>query len=184
MKKVFEYSHLGGAEILKVRFPFIEKEIEEIISNVKIPGKTKVSKEKTKKGKLLYSPIELNRKFKSEFQKKGFKELKDPYVIDIDSPNYKVSIKGAFKQIDYVKDKVLAEVQFGKYAFMFYDVAKFQYFFNESKAEVGIEIVPCYGLKNQMSTGVSYGEQLIWDIERLRRHFPSVPIKIILIDVS
>lgn len=67
---------------------------------------------------------------------------------------------------------------------MFYDVAKFQYFFNESKAEVGVEIVPCYSLKKQMSTGVSYGEHLVWDIERLRRHFPSVPIKVILIDVD
>lgn len=45
-----------------------------------------------------------------------------------------VSIRGAFKQIDFVKEKVLIEVQFGKYAFMFYDMAKFQYFFNENKA--------------------------------------------------
>jgi hypothetical protein len=34
-----------------------------------------------------------------------------------------------------------------------------------------------------MSSGVAYGEQLIYDIERLRRHFPAVPIKVILIDV-
>lgn len=33
-----------------------------------------------------------------------------------------------------------------------------------------------------MSTGVSYGEQLVYDIERLKRHFPMVPVKIILID--
>ena len=62
-------------------------------------------------------------------------------------------------------------------------MAKFQYFFNESKADVGIEIVPTYGLHKQMSTGVSYGEQLNFDIERLRRHFPAVPVKVILVDV-
>jgi hypothetical protein len=33
-----------------------------------------------------------------------------------------------------------------------------------------------------MSSSVSYGEQLIYDIERLDRHFPAVPIKVILID--
>ncbi len=184
MRKVYEYSHLGGLEILRVRYPHIENEINNIISSVKVPSKTKVSKEKTKKGQLLYSPKELNRRFKEEFRKRGYKELKDPYTISVKSEKYKVEIKGVFKQIDYVKERILVEVQFGKYAFMFYDVAKFQYFFNESQAEVGVEIVPCYALKNQMSTGVSYGEQLIWDIERLRRHFPSVPIKVILIDVD
>lgn len=75
-------------------------------------------------------------------------------------------------------------MQFGKYAFMFYDMAKFQYFFNENKADVGVEIVPCHNLHKQMSTGVSYGEQLVYDIERLKRHFPAVPIKVILINIE
>lgn len=48
---------------------------------------------------------------------------------------------------------------------------------------MGVEIVPSHNLQSQMSTGVSYGEQLIYDIERLQRHFPAVPVKIILIDV-
>jgi len=64
---------------------------------------------------------------------------------------------------------------------MFYDMAKFQYFFNENKADVGVEIVPCHALKAQMSTGVSYGEQLVYDIERLKRHFPAVPVKVVLV---
>jgi len=98
-------------------------------------------------------------------------------------PNYPVEICGAFKQIDFVKSRVLVEVQFGKYAFMFYDLAKFQYFFNENKADVGVEIVPCHTMHKQMLTGVSYGEQLVHDIERLKRNFPAVPVKVILIDV-
>ena len=67
---------------------------------------------------------------------------------------------------------------------MFYDMAKFQYFFNENKAEVGVEVVPCHALQKGMSSGVSYGEQLVYDIERLKRHFPAVPVKIILIDAD
>jgi hypothetical protein len=35
-----------------------------------------------------------------------------------------------------------------------------------------------------MSSGVSYGEQLVGDILRLRRHFPAVPVKIMLVDVD
>ncbi len=37
---------------------------------------------------------------------------------------------------------------------------------------------------NNPSSGTSYGEQLLWDIERLKRHFPSVPVKVVLIGVE
>ncbi len=181
MKIVYQYSHLGGAEILKVRYPKIDKEIYKIISKISAT-KSKISKEKTMKGKRLYSPKDMNSQFRKQFENSEYKELRDTYTLTI--PNSQVSISGAFKQIDFVKDKVLVEVQFGKYAFMFYDMAKFQYFYNEHKAEVGIEIVPCHALHKQMSTGVSYGEQLVYDIERLRRHFPAVPVKVVLIDVD
>lgn len=181
MKIVYEYSHLGGSEILHVHFPECEQDIYEIISKVK-GQKTKISKEKTMKGKKLYSPKDMNLQFKKAFESRGYTELRDTYTITL--PNSDISIPGSFKQIDFVKDKVLIEVQFGKYAFMFYDLAKFQYFFNENKAEVGVEIVPCHSLHKQMSTGVSYGEQLVYDIERLKRHFPAVPVKVILIDAD
>lgn len=85
--------------------------------------------------------------------------------------------------MDFVNGRVFVEVQFGKYAFMFYDMAKFQYFFNKRLVDVAVEIVPCHQLHQGMSTGVSYGEQLIYDIERLDRHFPAVPVKVILVDV-
>lgn len=132
-------------------------------------------------GRLLYDPRELNKLFKEAFRKKEFKELRDRYDIKI--PNYKPIIKGAYKQIDFVKDGILVEVQFGKYAFMFYDMVKFQYFFNENKANVGVEIVACHNFQKQMSTGVSYDEQLVYDIERLKRHFPAVPVYVILVDI-
>jgi hypothetical protein len=178
MKVVYEYSHLGGAEILQVHYAEYLKEIYEVIGGV-TAEKTKISREKTMVGKGLFSPLNMNDQFRSAFEAKGFHELRDRYTVRL--PNYDVTIQ-AFKQVDFVKGKTLVEVQFGKYAFMFYDMAKFQYFFNENKADVGVEIVPCHALHRQMSTGVSYGEQLIFDIERLKRHFPAVPVKVILID--
>jgi hypothetical protein len=181
MKVIYEYSHLGGSEIMQVRYPAWNDEIYAVISGVKA-NRTKVSKEKTKFGKALYSPINMNEQFKTVFNDIGYTELRDTYTITI--PNSNASIPGAFKQVDFVKEKMLVEVQFGKYAFMFYDLAKFQYFFNENKCDVGVEIVPCHALQHQMSSGVSYGEQLIYDIERLKRHFPAVPVKVILIDAD
>lgn len=181
MKIAYEYSHLGGSEILQVHYPKILQNIYTVIETVK-SRRTKISKEKIMKGKALYSPKDMNNQFKSVFNKLGFHELRDHYTITL--PNIDMEIKGAYKQIDFVKNRVLVEVQFGKYAFMFYDMAKFQYFFNENKAEVGVEIVPCHALHKAMSSGVSYGEQLVYDIERLKRHFPAVPVKVILIDAD
>jgi hypothetical protein len=181
MKIVYEYSHLGGSEIMIVRYPQLLQEVYHVISEVKA-ARTKISKEKTKQGRELYAPLDMNAQFKERFDATGYKEIRDTYTIEI--PNSSNTIPGAYKQVDFVKDKVLIEVQFGKYAFMFYDMAKFQYFFNENKADVGIEIVPCHDLHKQMSSGVSYGEQLVYDIERLKRHFPAVPVKVILIDAD
>ncbi len=144
--------------------------------------KSKVSLEKTKKDRLLYSPIDMNNQFRNGFHRKGYTELRDTYTIRL--PDSPLEIANAYKSVDFCKDQVLIEVQFGKYPFMFYDLAKFQYFFNENKAQVGIEIVPCHNLHRHMSSGVSYGEQLVFDIERLKRHFPAVPVKVILIDAD
>ncbi len=66
---------------------------------------------------------------------------------------------------------------------MFYDIAKFQYFYNQDKIKVGVEIVPCHFLQSQMPSGVSYGEQLVYDLERLSKNFPSVPVMILLVDM-
>jgi len=181
MRIVYEYSHLGGAEILQVHYPECEREVYEIIADV-TAKRTKISEERTMRGRELYSPKDMNQQFRQAFRARGYTELRDTYTITV--PDSDVTIPGAFKQIDFVKGRVLVEVQFGKYAFMFYDMAKFQYFFNENKADVGVEIVPCHALHKQMSTGVSYGEQLVYDIERLKRHFPAVPVKVILIDVD
>jgi hypothetical protein len=175
-----EYSHLGGAEILQQRFQSYRDEIMSVIRAVDDPGKTKVSKEKTMPGEMLYSPKELNRRYAYQFRLRQWKELRDRYDISI--PGYPTFVRGAFKQVDFVKPPIAAEVQFGKYAFMFYDLVKFQYFYNKGQIQVGVEIVPTKRLHDQMSTGVSYGEQLIFDLERLQRNFPSCPVVIFLVD--
>lgn len=181
MRVVYEYSHLGGAEILRMHHPELESEIYSVIEAVRA-NRTKTSREKTMRGRMLYSPTDMNEQFRRLFRERGYEELRDYYTLTV--PGSEFRLDGVYKQIDFAKDRVLVEVQLGKYAFMFYDMAKFQYFFNENQADVGIEIVPCHNLKRQMSTGVSYGEQLVYDIERLKQHFPAVPIKVILLDAG
>lgn len=83
MRNVYQYSHLGGAEILAARFPDINAEIDAVIAAVSIPAKTKVSAEKSKQGRALFSPSEINAKFKKQFNDRGFVELKHRYTIAI-----------------------------------------------------------------------------------------------------
>jgi uncharacterized Ntn-hydrolase superfamily protein len=117
MYKVFEYSHLGGSEILKVKFAEIDQQIDEVIDSIRDVRKLKVSKEKTKQGKRLFAPKDLNQRFRVALEGKGFAELIDRYTIEVPGHPYKVT--GAYKQIDFSKDSVLVEVQFGMYSSQF-----------------------------------------------------------------
>lgn len=182
MKQVYVHSHLGGEEILLVKYPDIDAEINAAVEEIAVPGRGKVSLEKTKRGRKLYAPKAINPLFDAAFTARGWQpKVKDYYNIQL--PGYAHVIERSYKELDYYKPPVFVEVQFGKYAFMFYDLAKFQYFYNQGMLEVGVEIVPCHLLQQQMSSGVSYGEQLVNDLERLQRNFPSVPVKIILVDM-
>lgn len=60
-----EFDHKAGKAFIAGKFPIELEEIYEVISKVD-PSKykTKVSKEKTMPGQMLYSPIELNKAFK------------------------------------------------------------------------------------------------------------------------
>lgn len=183
MKKVFEYSHLGGAEILKARFPSIDAAIDDAISAVGDDFRTFISKEKGRRSNArLYAPREINKAFKDEFTSRGFKELRRYFEIDV--PGWtRLKVKG-HKQIDFAQGRVLVEVQLGKYFAMFYDMAKLEYFYRQNLADVGVEIVPSHLLQAEMSTGVGRGEMLIVDMIALQRSFPTFPVKVILIQPS
>jgi predicted patatin/cPLA2 family phospholipase len=65
MKIAETYSHLNGLEFLLVHKPKLWEEIQAVISSVDASKcKTKVPKEKTMKGKLLFSPIDMNAAFR------------------------------------------------------------------------------------------------------------------------
>jgi hypothetical protein len=180
MRVVFEYSHLGGAEILQSRFPAIDAAINEAISAVGEDFRTFQSRESGRRTRdLLYAPRGINKAFKEEFNSRGFNELKR--YFDIDVPGWtRLRLRG-HKQVDFALDRVLVEVQLGKYFAMFYDMAKLEYFYRQNLADVGVEIVPSHLLQAQMSTGVGRGEMLIVDIIALQRSFPTFPVKVILI---
>ncbi len=82
MKIIETYSHLNGLEFLIVHKPKLLKEIQNVIFSVDANScKTKVSKEKTMQGKLLYSPIDLNLAFSKLLRNNGWEESRVTYWV-------------------------------------------------------------------------------------------------------
>lgn len=90
----------------------------------------------------------------------------------------------AFRQMDFVKRKLGIEVQFGKYSFMVYNVAaKMTIFKNLGYIDTGVEIVPVKAMADEMSSGVSYFEQFVWDLEKRGVSDIDIPVLILGVDV-
>ena len=82
-----------------------------------------------------------------------------------------------------MKNRLGVEVQFGKYAFMAYNVsAKMTIFHNHNVIDAGIEIVPMKKMADQMSSGVSYFEQIKWDLEN--RGVADIDIPVIVMGID
>jgi hypothetical protein len=79
-----------------------------------------------------------------------------------------------------VKERIAVEVQFGKYAFVAYDLfVKHMAFYIGNQIDVGIEILPMKSLTGEMSSGVAYYEGEVYNVIRQGRNTPAVPLVII-----
>ena len=199
MKIVETYSHLNGLEFLIVHKPKLWEEIKNVVLSVDAENcKTKVSKEKTMKGKLLYSPIDMNSSFSKLLRANKWAESRVSYwvtkneklirkTLTIPAEEQKKEIETAgeipifsYNQTDFVKDRVAVEVQFGKYSFVAYNLfVKHLAFYVGDRIDVGVEILPMKSLQAQMSSGVGYYEGELYNIVRQGRGVPAVPLIII-----
>lgn len=86
----------------------------------------------------------------------------------------------SYNQTDFVKERVAVEVQFGKYAFVAYDLfVKHMAFFVGDIIDVGVEILPMKKLQQEMSSGVAYYEGELYNLIREGRGVPAVPLVLI-----
>ena len=170
-----EHSHLGGKEILSVRYPVLIDEITEILTATPIPPATKISEEKTKSGKVVWSGNDFNVPLKKAFQTAGWEKLK----LNLEYGEFKGLIEG-----DFHKERVGLEVQFGKYFAVDTDFMKFEIFHNKGLIDLCVEIVPSSALHRNMCTGPPHFDQVISRIQAKGRNNPAVPIWIIGVNVT
>ena len=196
MRIAAHYSHLNGLEYLLVHQPGVWEEIQGIIAAVDGKAcKTKISKEKTMKGKLLYSPKDMNTAMKIGFGHHGWQESRVSYwvtesanlrrkTMHMTAEEQKTKIEEAgqkaifsYNQTDFVKNRVAVEVQFGKYSFVAFDLfVKHLAFYVRDVIDVGVEILPMKELQSEMSSGPSYYEGELYNLIREGRGVPAVPL--------
>jgi hypothetical protein len=200
------YSHLNGEEFLRVHHAKRYREIKDVIKNVNASLlQTKVSKEKTMREKKLFSPRGLNTAFAKSFRALDWNESRYQYYVTtnrhflqemvnlpfkqqaafLKSKGIEAPIK-SYKQTDFVKDRIAIEVQFGKYAFVAFDLfVKHLLFYSGDVIDVGIEILPMKEMLRdvrggrRMSTGIAYFEGEVYNVLRHGRNSPPVPLVII-----
>jgi hypothetical protein len=190
---------LNGLEFLKVHQPALWHEITQVIGGVDAARcRTKISKESRTLGDLLYSPIDMNKAMDHAFRALGWAETRTNYWVTSDThlirktmhmpaSQQKLEIEAAgltpifsYNQTDCVKNRVAVEVQFGKYAFVAYDLfVKHMAFYVGDIIDVGIEILPMKELQALMSSGVAYYEGELYNLIREGRGVPAVPLVLI-----
>ena len=176
-------------DFIKEKYSHLLQEIEEVIGAVDANlYKTKISKEKRTEGKLFYSPKGLNNAIAQNFESKDWekKSVECIYSTDYYRPGYPhPKLSSASREIDFLKERLGIEVQFGKYTFMVYNVcAKMTIFHKMEIIDAGIEIVPVKSMVAEMSSGVSYFEQFVWDLEHRGVSDIDIPVLVYGIDVG
>ena len=196
MRIVERYSHLNGEEYLLVHRPGLWQEVLDVIESVDAEAcRDKISRERSRQGRMLYSPVSMNKAIAGSFGARGWKERRQPFFVTSDAPTLKrvhaldaeaqrdAIVEAGFtpirsyNQTDFVKDRVAVEVQFGKYAFVAHDLfVKHMAFFVSDLIDVGIEVLPMKELEAHMSSGVPYFERDLLNIIRQGRGVPAVPL--------
>jgi hypothetical protein len=199
MKIVQTYSHLNGLEYLLVHKKRLWAEVKQVIQAVDGSAcKTKVSKEKTMTGEVLFNPIDMNRAFSALLTDRDWKESRVNYWVTkserlirqtlakpADEQKAEIQAAGetpifSYNQTDFVKEWVALEVQFGKYSFVAYDLfVKHLAFYVRDQIDVGIELLAMKSLQSNMSSGPGYYEGELYNIIRNGRGVPAVPLVLI-----
>lgn len=202
MRIVHLYSHLNGYEFIQVHKAHLWREIQDVIEAVNAEAcRTKVSKERGHVGELFYSPVDLNSAMHTGFDARGWKESRTSYWVTSDARLIRQTMHlpvaeqkriieesgqqaiSSYNQTDFVKDRIAVEMQFGKYAFVAYDLfVKHMAFFVGDQIDVGIEVLPTKNLASQMSSGIGYYEGELYNLVRQGRGVPAVPLVLVGVD--
>jgi len=162
MRIIDTYSYNGGGLFIEQHFPSELAEIRDAIIAVDAADtRLKESKEKNMFGRMLYSPKALNKALLDDkLYLQGWTKPKIKYKLTIVGRSK--PYRGYF-EADGLKNGLGLEVQFGKYAFLGWDIlGKMPIFAQRNYFIAGVEVVPMASFRGsrQMSSGIGCFEQI------------------------
>jgi len=177
------YSFNDGEAVIARDFPKLLKDVYEVIGIIDAESCRKKDPKGAEQKRLarigedrLYSPIYLNALFDYFLMQRGW-ELK-PRIYTQDES------REGFREMDFINGKLGIEVQFGKYAFLTYDViAKMVIYKNFGLIDAGIEICPMACMLPHMSSGIGAFEQVRWDLDK-RGHVSGFDVPVLVLGVA
>ena len=174
MQIAARYSHKDGQAILQAQYAPLLAEVEEAIASTECDKPCR--------------PAALSRAFQEALQRRSWRAVQVSCCEE--TPEYYVNGYTAetsdplpYREMEFVKHGVGVEVLLGPFASAVYDFsAKMTIFHNLGYIDVGIEIVPVKSMADQMSSGVSYFEQLVWDLTH--RGVADIDIPVLVLGIA
>lgn len=202
MRIANEYNHLNAREFLIVNRATQYGEIIDSITAIDANQYLKLSCDVSKLGKVFYSQTDINRAIKDSLYATAWRERRIEYYVTGDESTTREIINvfdkeeqrrmleeralayySTFNQVDFQKDRVAVEIQFGKYFSVAYDLhVKHTFFYSRNDIDVGIEVIPTKAMEEHMDTGVPWFENEVTNVIREGRTNPPVPILILGIE--
>lgn len=196
MKIANEYNHLNAREFLIVNRSSEFEEIKRSIRQIDANRFLKISCEIPKLGQVFYSQSKINAAFKDLLNGLGWRERRVSYYVTDDAQTMRdiiaihdkkqqkkrIEEKGfqaylSNNQVDFQKERIAVEVQFGKYFSVAYDLhVKHTFFYSRNDIDVGVEIIPTKTMEEHMDTGVPWFENEVANVIREGRTNPPVPV--------
>ncbi len=163
-----EYSYKNARELIDKHYAPEMQDIRGILGSVTEKGHRSPSGN----GKLL--PGALKRTFRQRFSEHGW----DRQRVKVEMLN--PPKRALYREIEWVKSRLGVDLQFGKAALFAYSLtAKMPIFHDEDLIDVGIQLVAMKDLAQEMSSGVAYFEQVVWDLEHRGVADVDIPVLIL-----
>jgi len=178
------YSHNDGEKYINENHKNEFDEIELAVSSVNIDKVlSKVTYEKTKES-LLFSPKELNNQLKNYLTNLGWTKKNNSKKGFIE-PRITFDEETGYLEMDGIKNKVGLEIQFGKYAFMAYDIfSKMPIFNKRGLIDCGIELVLSHNMIKDVSSGIGSFKQIARDMKERGISNLDIPTLVLGIDCT
>lgn len=178
-----KYLFNGGEDFIQKNYPDLLAEVEEVIglinaesTRLKQPKGNEITRLSRIGEEAFYSPPHLNALFDYFlFQRQWFIK---PRVKTNDRT------RDGYREMDFLKEHLGVEIQFGKYSFLTYDiVAKMVIFRNLGIVNCGIEICLMSSMLPHVSSGIGGFEQVTWDLVT-RGCIPNFDVPMLIIGIE